>query len=85
MPTTAMKAQELPPADAPADVNVGAAFLNLANTSPFNVSHHPAMSIPCGMSDGLPVGMMLVGRHWEETTIYQAANAFEQDADWREL
>ncbi len=85
MPTTAMKAQELPPADAPADVNVGAAFLNLANTSPFNVSHHPAMSIPCGMSDGLPVGLMLVGRHWEETTIYKTAHAFEQDADWREL
>ena len=85
MPTTAMKAQAHPPADAPADVNIGAAFLNLANTAPFNVSHHPAMSIPCGTSDGLPVGMMLVGRHWEETTIYRAAEAFEQDADWREL
>lgn len=85
LPTTAMKAQELPPREAPIEVNVGAAWMNLANTSPFNVSHHPAMSIPCGMGDGLPVGMMLVGRHWQENTIYRAAHAFEQHADWRGL
>lgn len=85
LPTTAMKAQPLPPADAPVEVSVGASWMNLANTSPFNVSHHPAMSIPCGMTDGLPVGAMLVGRAWEETTIYRAAHAFEQGVDWREL
>jgi amidase len=52
---------------------------------PFNITHHPAMSIPCGMSDGLPVGMMLVGRHWDEATIYRAADAFERAEDWRVL
>ncbi len=85
LPTTAMRAQELPPADAPIEASVGAAWIGLANTSPFNVSHHPAMSIPCGVVDGLPVGMMLVGRYWEESTIYRAAYAFEQHEDWREL
>jgi amidase len=85
MPTTAMRAQPLPPSDAPADVQIGAGFVNLGNTSAFDVTHHPAMSVPCGMSDGLPVGMMLVGRHWEEATIYRAAHAFEQDEDWREM
>ncbi len=85
LPTTAMKAQQLPPPDAPIEVQVGSALANLANTAPFNVSHHPAMSIPCGTSDGLPVGMMLVGRHWEESTIYLAAHAFEQHEDWTEL
>lgn len=85
LPTTAMKAQELPPAGAPIEATVGAAWMNLANTCPFNVSHHPAMSIPCGTIDGLPLGMMLVGRHWEESTIYRAAHAFEQHHDWREL
>ncbi|MDH3732958.1 MAG: amidase [Gemmatimonadota bacterium] len=84
LPTTAMKAQPHPPADAPVEVSVGASWLNLANTSPFNVSHHPAMSVPCAMRDGLPVGMMLVGRPLEETTIYSAAHAFEEDIDWRE-
>jgi amidase len=43
------------------------------------------MSIPCGMSDGLPVGMMLVGRHYDESTIYRAAAAFEQIGDWKRM
>lgn len=83
LPTTPMKAQPLPPADAPTDVQIGAAFMNLGNASPFDVSHHPAMSVPCGMVDNLPVGMMLVGRHWEGATIYRAAHALQQSGDWR--
>lgn len=85
LPTTAMKAQPLPPEDASVDEVVRAALSVGANTSPFNHSHHPAMSIPCGMSEGLPVGLMLVGRAYEESTIYRAAHALEQDADWRTL
>jgi amidase len=84
MPTTPMKAQPLPPPDAPVAVQIGAAYAGVGNTSPFDVSHHPAMSVPCGRIDGLPVGMMLVGRHWEEATIYRAAHAFEQSEDWRD-
>ena len=45
----------------------------IANTAPFDITHHPAMSVPCGMVDGLPVGLMLVGRHFDEMTIYRAA------------
>lgn len=82
MPTTPMKAQPLPPQDAPVEVTIGAAYMNLGNTSPFDVSHRPAMSVPCGMVDDLPVGMMLVGRHWEESTIYRAAHSLEQSGDW---
>ena len=52
---------------------------------PFDNTHHPAMSVPCGMSDGLPVGMMLVGRHFEESTLYRAAHTFESEANWRSL
>ena len=85
LPTTVMETQKLPSPDAPIQDQVGAAWMNFANTAPFDVSHHPAMSIPCGMSDGLPVGMMLVGRHWQEGTIYRAAHAFEQHAHWRDL
>jgi amidase len=83
MPTTPMKAQPLPPADASAAVQIGAAYMNLGNTSPFDVSQHPAMSMPCGMIDELPAGMMLVARHWEEATIYRAAHALQQSGDWR--
>ena len=35
------------------------------------------------MSDGLPVSMMLVGKHFDEPTIYRAAHAFEQAVDWK--
>jgi Asp-tRNA(Asn)/Glu-tRNA(Gln) amidotransferase A subunit family amidase len=36
------------------------------------------MTIPCGLSSGLPVGMMLVGKKWNDTTVLRAAYAFEQ-------
>src|SRR6185503_8151136 len=55
----------------------------IGNTAPFDVTHHPAMSIPCGMVDGLPVGMMLVGKHFDEPTIYRAAQAFQKSGDWK--
>jgi amidase len=83
MPTLPMKATPLPPANAPLALWCQRAFEMLPNTSPFDVTGHPAMSIPCGMSAGLPIGLMLVGKHYNETTIYRAAHAFEQLGDWR--
>lgn len=85
MPTTPMKATPLPPADSTLALWVQRAFEMLPNTSPFDVTGHPAMSIPCGMSDGLPIGLQLVGRRYEESTIYRAAGAFEQAGDWRKM
>ena len=83
MPTLPMKATPLPPANAPLALWCQRGFEMLPNTCPFDVTGHPAMNIPCGMSDGLPIGMMLVGKHYAETTIYRAAHAFEQLGDWR--
>ena len=58
----------------------------LANTGPFNMTGHPAISVPCGKtSDGLPVGLMLVGRRFDDATVLRAAHAFEQSADWESL
>jgi len=51
----------------------------IPNTAPFDVTGHPAMNVPCAMSDGLPIGMMLVGRHGDEATILHAADAFERE------
>ena len=85
MPTLPMKATPLPPRGAPLSLVCRRAFEMLANTAPFDVSGHPAMSLPCGMSEGLPVGMMLVGGKWQEEVIYRAAAAFEQAGDWREM
>lgn len=85
MPTTPMKATPLPPADSTLALWVQRAFEMLPNTSPFDVTGHPAMSIPCGMSDGLPIGLQLIGRRYDESTIYRAAGAFEQAVDWRNI
>ncbi len=79
MPSTPMAATPLPPADASREEIVGRAFEMVANTAPFDTTGHPAISIPCGdTKDGRPVGMMLIAKHYEESTIYRAADAFER-------
>ena len=65
------------------DEVVARGFEILPNTAPFDCTHHPAMSLPCGMVDGLPVGLMLVGKLFDEETIYRAAAAFEAGVDWK--
>ena len=78
MPTTPMKATPIPSRDAPLEEWVGRALEMIPNTAPFDVTGHPAINVPCALSDGLPVGMMLVGRRWEDATVLRAAHAFEQ-------
>jgi amidase len=85
MPTTPMKATPLPGPGASREEIVQRALEMIANTAPFDVTHHPAMSIPCGMVDRLPVGLMLVGKHFDEAIIYRAAHAFEQSGDWKTM
>jgi amidase len=82
MPTTPMKATPLPEPGAPLEEIIHRAFEPTTNTGPFNLTHHPAMSVPCALGGDLPVGMMLVGRRFEEPTLYRAAYAFEQSAPW---
>ncbi len=83
MPTLPVKASKLPAADAGPEEITAVAWEMLANTCGFNVTGHPAMSLPCGLGDDLPIGLMLAARHWQESTIYRAAHAFEQSGDWR--
>ena len=52
MPTLPMKATPLPPSGAPLALYCQRAFEMLPNTASFSVTGHPAMSIPCGVSDG---------------------------------
>jgi amidase len=85
MPTTPMKAQPMPIPGSPREEVVSRALEMITNTAPFDISHHPAMAIPCGLSDGLPVSMMLIGKNFDEPTIYRAAAAFEQAGDWKQM
>jgi amidase len=57
----------------------------VGNTSPFDVSGHPSMNVPCGREGGLPVGLMLTGRRYDEATVLRAAAAFEKLGDWRKM
>lgn len=85
MPTTPIKATELPPPDASRELYVERALNMISNTAPFDITHHPAMALPCGFVDGLPASVMLVGKHFDEPTIYKAAFVFEQSGDWKAM
>jgi amidase len=84
MPTT-IKAQPMPAPDASREEYVKGCVPYHANTCPFNLTHHPAMAIPCGMSEGLPISLMLIGKHFDESTIYRAAHGFQEGTDWKEM
>jgi amidase len=79
MPTLPLKATPIPDRDAPLVEYVQRALEMIPNTAPFDVTGHPAMNVPCAMADGLPVGMMLIGRHGDEATVLRAADAFERE------
>jgi amidase len=85
MPTLPIVATPLPEADAPISQILQRGFEMLANTAQFDCTHHPAMSVPCGKVDGLPVGMMLVAKAFDEEVIYRAAAVFERGVDWQTL
>ncbi len=54
-----------------------------ALTTPYNLSGLPAVSVPCGFtSSGLPIGMQIGGRAFDEATVLQVASAYEQATDW---
>jgi amidase len=76
MPTLPMKATLLPGPDASRADAVARALEMIPNTCPFDVTGHPAMNVPCAVSEGLPVGMMLIGRMGEDATVLRAAHAF---------
>lgn len=54
------------------------------NTGPFNITGNPALTVPVGMIDDFPVGMSIVGGHFQEAIIYRAAYALEQTGNWKD-
>ncbi|SDN23962.1 aspartyl/glutamyl-tRNA(Asn/Gln) amidotransferase subunit A [Fictibacillus solisalsi] len=53
-------------------------YANDILTIPVNLAGVPAISVPCGFSNGLPVGLQIIGKHFDERTIYRVASVFEQ-------
>ncbi len=63
-------------------------YLSDACTLPVNMAGLPGLSIPCGLSDGLPVGLQLIGPAWSELELFRLGRGYEAitaDADWRRL
>lgn len=81
MPTTPQTAHEV-------DENISRieaidrALNMLPNTAPFDVTGYPAISVPAGTPDSLPVVLMLVGKPFDDATVLRSAYAFEQNYDW---
>jgi aspartyl-tRNA(Asn)/glutamyl-tRNA(Gln) amidotransferase subunit A len=57
-------------------------YANDILTIPVNLAGVPAISVPCGLSDGLPVGLQIIGKAFDEEMIYRVAHAYEQAAGW---
>ncbi|MET3697683.1 aspartyl/glutamyl-tRNA(Asn/Gln) amidotransferase subunit A [Bacillus oleivorans] len=53
-------------------------YANDILTIPVNLAGVPGISIPCGFSNGLPLGLQIIGKHFDEATVYRVAHAFEQ-------
>jgi len=54
--------------------------------TPFNLTGHPALAVPIGFTDNkLPLGLQIVGKYWDEATVYRVARAYERETGWAEM
>lgn len=77
MPTLPMVATPLVTPSDPRETYISRALEMIPNTAPFDVSGHPATTVPAGLVDGLPAGMMIVGGRFRDATCLRVAHAFE--------
>ena len=55
-------------------------------TSPFNLTGLPALSVPCGFTtEGLPIGLQIVSRAWNEAGVLRAGYAFQEATEWHKV
>ncbi|WP_026673851.1 Asp-tRNA(Asn)/Glu-tRNA(Gln) amidotransferase subunit GatA [Alkalihalobacterium bogoriense] len=57
-------------------------YANDILTIPVNLAGVPGISVPCGFSNGLPLGLQIIGKHFDESTVYRVAHAYEQATDY---
>ena len=57
-------------------------YVNDILTIPVNLAGVPGISVPCGFANGLPLGLQIIGKHFDESSVYKVAHAFEQATDF---
>jgi amidase len=77
MPTLPITASLIPRPGVSREESIARSTEMIVNTAPFDVTGHPATTVPAGLADGLPAGLMIVGRHFGDATCLRAARAFE--------
>jgi aspartyl-tRNA(Asn)/glutamyl-tRNA(Gln) amidotransferase subunit A len=60
-------------------------YLNDICTIPVSLAGIPAISVPCGIADGLPIGLQIIGKAFDESTVLRAAHAFEQQTEHHQM
>ena len=77
-PTLPFPAKEIPSSDATVDEYVARALEMIPNTAVSNVTGNPDLTIPVDGGEGMPVGMSIVGRQWDEPTVLRVGRAYEK-------
>ena len=83
MPTVPFMTPPLAAPDCGIETDMEQALNMIGNTCQFSLSGHPAISVPCAMEDDLPIGLMLVGRQFDDLTVLRVADAVEKSGNWR--
>jgi aspartyl-tRNA(Asn)/glutamyl-tRNA(Gln) amidotransferase subunit A len=80
-PTTALKIGQITSRIGAREESVFAVSARFC--APFNISGLPAISVPCGFSpEGMPIGLQIVGKPFDEETVLRIAEAFERSTQW---
>jgi len=82
MPTIPFRAVDFPEGKSVEEV-ISVALNMVGNTAPFDATGHPAISVPCGAHEDLPIGLMFVGKHFDDACVVRAAAGFEKLGVWK--
>ncbi len=77
LPTLPITATPIPPPGVSREESIARSTEMIVNTAPFDVTGHPATTVPAGLVAGLPAGLMIVGRHFDDATCLRVARASE--------